>query len=97
MDDIDQTIWHNRLREANLTCAIYWRQPLSKQKAHLNNEQYRTSCLKSLNDSADKLHPLRAYVGQPPKTCSQRADRVSSRTARRALAPARIANPARGR
>ena len=66
MDDIDRTIWHGRLREANLTCAMYWREPLSKQNAHLSNEQYRTICLESLTESADKLWSRFAAVAADP-------------------------------
>ena len=66
MDDIDRSIWHNRLREANLTCAMYWREPLSKQNAHLSNVNYRTLCLKSLTESADQLWSRFAAVAADP-------------------------------
>ena len=54
MDDIERTIWRDRLR--NRSCSMYGSEPLdvtNRQPAASTNEQYKVSCLHKLVDLVD--------------------------------------------
>ena len=51
MDDIDRTIWRDRLR--NGSCSMYGREPLDVTNADRRNEQYKESCLHKLVELVD--------------------------------------------
>ena len=51
MDDIDRTIWRDRLR--NASCSMYGSEPLNAGNANRRNEQYKVSCLQELVDLVD--------------------------------------------
>ena len=51
MDDIDRTIWRDRLR--NGSCSMYGREPLNAGNADRRNEQYKESCLNKLVQLVD--------------------------------------------
>ena len=51
MDDIERTIWRDRLR--NRSCSMYGSEPLDVTNANRRNEQYKVSCLHKLVDLVD--------------------------------------------
>ena len=51
MDDIDRTIWRNRLGAG--ICWMYGSEPLDVTNANRRNEQYKAECLKALVGAAD--------------------------------------------
>ena len=53
MDDIDRTIWRDRLRNDSSCYRLYGSEPLNASNADRRNEQFKLACLSSIAGLAD--------------------------------------------
>ena len=64
MDDIDRTIWRDRLRNDSSCYRLYGSEPLNASNADRRNEQFKLACLSSIAGLADhqwEKHAEAAY------------------------------------
>ena len=52
MDDIERTIWRDRLQGSGF-CSMYSKEPFSDANAHKRNRQYETACFSALTQAVD--------------------------------------------